>query len=259
LKFERKSINSGFYQNVSDNSHRGNLTIQQNLNAGFEWKLSSKTLLVLSLTGYRRDWTLSALNHDKSIVTQDSVIITNMRIDEINVWQSGTVGIGLQTKINARSGISFNLDYLYYNNNNPSSYNDTSFFHPGDSNNVSNIDLKKMTPIRFLVATADYQLAVSSSLTLEAGIKGVTSDLNNNVQVRRYENSSWKTDEAFTSYSTLNDQSGAAYLSGKWQASKSWQINAGLRYEYTHTSISTPQHQKLVDRKYGYLFPGVFF
>jgi hypothetical protein len=33
------------------------------------------------------------------------------------------------------------------------------------------------------------------------------------------------------------------------------EINMGLRYEYTHTTISSPGQKNLVNRKYGYLFP----
>ena len=33
------------------------------------------------------------------------------------------------------------------------------------------------------------------------------------------------------------------------------QIDGGLRYEYTHTSISSPGEKNLIERKYGYLFP----
>ena len=38
---------------------------------------------------------------------------------------------------------------------------------------------------------------------------------------------------------------------------KHWQINTGLRYEYTHTSIGTPTQKDIVNRKYRNLFPSL--
>jgi hypothetical protein len=93
---------------------------------------------------------------------------------------------------------------------------------------------------------------------MEAGVKGVLSHLDNNVLVQRLINNEWTVDPAFTSYSTLNEQIGAAYVSTKWQAGSQWQINSGLRYEYTHTSIGTPTRKNLINRKYGYIFPSIF-
>lgn len=81
--------------------------------------------------------------------------------------------------------------------------------------------------------------------------------MNNNVLVQRLENNVWITDPAFTSYSNLNEQVSAAYISEKWQAGNAWFIHGGLRYEYTHTSIGTPTQKNLINRKYGHLFPGL--
>jgi Outer membrane protein beta-barrel family/Carboxypeptidase regulatory-like domain len=259
LKFERQSIDNGFVHTVTDNSHRENITTQQNVNAGLEWKLNSNNTLNLSLTGYRRNWELNALNIDNNQTDVDSTVITNMNIGELNVWQSVTAGIGVQTKINSKSEIVFNLDYLHYQNNNPSNYDDTSFYKQRNSFDLTKIDVKKTTPIRFLVATADYQYLYSPSFTFEAGIKGVTSKLNNNVSVLRLENNVFIIDPDFTSSSTLNEQTGAVYVSTKWQPGRRWQVNSGFRYEYTHTSINIPTRQNLVNRKYGYLFPDLFF
>ncbi len=255
-KMERRSLKNEFIQTVDDYSHRENITNQQNLNAGFEWKLSENTLLNVLFTGYSRDWDLSAYTYDNNHVAVDSTVATQMDIHESNIWQSATGSIGLQTKLNTKSEISFNLDYLYYHNNNPSDYNNEMFYEQQNSN-VEKIDLKKTTPIQFFVAKADYRNNVSSSFTWEAGIKGVISTLDNNVLVQRVVNNVWTIDPTFTSYSTLNEQVSAGYVSTKWKPGRKWQINGGLRYEYTHTSISTPIQKDLVKRHYGYFFPSL--
>ena len=108
-----------------------------------------------------------------------------------------------------------------------------------------------------MIANADYKHVYSPLFSIEAGIKGVTSSLNNNVLTQKLENNVWVTDPVFTSYSNLSEQVGAVYVSTKWNPGREWQVNTGLRYEYTHTSIGTPAQKDLVNRKYRNLFPNL--
>jgi hypothetical protein len=258
MDMDRQSTERGFAQSVTDHSHRENITHQQNVNAGAEWKIKKNTTLNLLFTGYRNKWTLKATTDDRNQVTVDSTVSTTMKIHESNIWQSATGSMELQTKPGPKSEISFSLDYLYYHNHNPSSYDNATLYEQPNRHEASNIDLLKNTPIRILMAKADYHYISSSSLTLEAGVKATTSKLNNDVAVQRLENKEWVIDSIFTSYSTLREQLGAAYVAANWQLGKNWQLNSGLRYEYTHTLISTPTQQRLIDRTYGYLFPTLF-
>jgi hypothetical protein len=253
----KESFQNGFKQTVNDHSHRENITTQQNLNGGIEWKITKNSLLNFSFTGYRRNWDMNALANDVNRAAIDSTVITNMNIHESNIWQSATAGIGLQTKLDQQTDLNLSVDYLYYHNDNPSQYNNNLFFEQGNINKDSKIDLKKTTPIRFIIANADYKHVYSPLFLIEAGVKGVTSSLNNNVLTRTLENNVWVTDPVFTSYSNLSEQVGAAYVSTKWNPGREWQINSGLRYEYTHTSIGTPAQKDLVNRKYGNLFPNL--
>ena len=178
-----------------------------------------------------------------------------MNVHESNIWKSATGSLGLQTKINSKSDVSFSLDYLFYHNDNPSSYDNTVSYQQHKANAGSRIDLSKTTPIRFFIAKADYRNEVSPSFSWEAGIKSVMSTLNNNVLVQTIVDDVWTQDPRFTSYSTLDEQNYAGYFSTKWHVGKQVQINGGLRYEYTHTTLGSPSEKKLIERKYGYLFP----
>ncbi len=256
-KLTRQVVDHDFIQTVKGDSHRENVTTQQSLNAGFEWKLSQHTSLNFGFTAYRRNWDLTALTNDKNRFTTDSTVSTRMQIHESNIWQSGAGAIGLQTSISKKSSINLNLDYLYYRNDNPSSYDSQTFYEQQQIQEVSRIDLKKTTPIRFLVGKADYQYNFSPVFVLEAGLKAVTSQLANNVLVQCWANEAWTIDPLLTSYATLREQIGAIYISGNWQPAADWQVNSGLRYEFTHTAISTPTEKNLVNRKYGYIFPSL--
>ena len=257
MKMERSLLDNEFMQTVTDDSHRENITTQQNLNAGMEWRLRKNTLLNIGFTGYSRDWKLNARTMDINQVAIDSTVITKMDISEKNVWQSAGVSIGLQRNINTKSDLRFNLDYLYYHNDNPSNYANETYFVQRDRMEASKIDLQKTTPIYFLIASGEYHYQVSPSFNLETGIKAVTSVLTNNILVQRPINDAWTVDPVFTSYSNLEEQVRAVFISTNWKAENQLQINSGLRYEYTHTSISTPAQEDFIDRKYGYLFPNI--
>jgi hypothetical protein len=243
-----------FPQTVDNVSHRENTTLQQNLNAGFEWKPAKNTLLNFLFAGYRRDWRLNASTHDVNSITPDSTVLSDMQIVESNIWQSATGSISLQTKVDKRSEISFTVDYLYYNNDNPSRYDNNLFFEQAGVNAVSRIGLDKTTPIQFIVGRADYQHQTSPSLKWESGLKIVASTLNNNVLVQRGENNVWRTDTVFTSYSALSDRMYAGYISGRWHR-RQWEINGGLRYEYSRTEIADRTRENSLTRRLGYLFP----
>lgn len=257
LKTNRRLLENEFVQTVTGYSRRENLTTQQNLSTGIEWQISKNTSLNILLTGYNRNWDLTAHTQDTNRVKADSTVATGMNIHESNIWKSATGSIGMQTKIDSRSEISFSLDYLYYHNDNPSTYDNNVFFEQHKTYAHHKIDLTKTTPIRFFIARADYQYQVSPSLLCEAGLKSVRSTLDNNVLVQRLVDNVWTFDPIFTSYSTLSEHIYASYISTKWQVDKDLQINSGLRYEYTHTVLGSPSEANLIKRKYGYLFPSL--
>ena len=256
-KMYRRYVDNDFVQTVSNYSPRENLTIQQNLSAGLEWQLAKNTSMNVLLTGYNRNWDLTAHAQDRNQVSIDSTAITDTDIHESNIWKSASASLGLQTKIDTRSDISFSVDYLYYRNDNPSSYDNTASFQGSNTYEHSKTELSKTTPIHILVAKADYEHRISSLVTWQAGIKSVTSTLDNNVMVERLADGVWTTDHLFTSYSTLNERIYAGYVSTHWHVGSQVQIDGGLRYEYTHTSISSPGEKNLIERKYGYFFPSL--
>jgi hypothetical protein len=254
---ETRSYHNGMERRIDAYSHRENFTIQQNASIGLEWKLADNSSLNVLLTGYRRNWDLDANADDINQVGADSTVETTMIVDEKNIWQSATASVAFERKLSARSEIGVGVDYLYYLNDNPSSYNNSELYIEGNTGEQSRIDLSKSTPIRFLIAKGDYKYQASKGLTLETGLKAVTSILDNDVVALRNEDNMWIVDPLFTSFSTLKEKIYAGYVSAKWQPVTSLQVNGGLRYEYTQTNIGTPAESNLVDRNYGYLFPSL--
>lgn len=249
MKLESQWMEDGHLRSNTNSSYRPNLTNQHNLSTGLSLKLSEKVALNFLLSGYQRNWTLKAITDDILRVRQDSSVLTTMSVHEKNVWTSATGSVGLTVNPTSGSELGLNFDYLYYRNDNPSSYDNST------QSERSAISLTKDTPIRMLVGRADYRRTISPALTIEAGVKAVHSSLDNNVDVRRLRDNTFTIDSTFTSNSTLVEDIGAAYLSTNWKLSNVTDLSGGLRYEYTHTAIRSVTNEALVDRKYGYLFP----
>ena len=255
LDFTRQTVHNGFSRIITDRGERPNTTNQQNLSAGLEWTTGKNSSIDLGVTGYRRNWEMNAVTRENDHMSRDSNLITDISIHETNIWQGSTVSLGYHKKLNAKHEININTDYLYFNNDNPSQYSNEVLHGQVNETAISKIDLEKKTPIKVFVARIDHQYIHSPLFSLEAGIKGVTSRLDNNVTVRNLVDEQLMIDSFFTSSSALHEQTGAAYISSKWKPATRWEINMGLRYEYTHTNISSSGQKNLVNRKYGYLFP----
>ncbi|MCF0072898.1 TonB-dependent receptor [Dyadobacter sp. CY261] len=248
MLLERKAANDAIGILVMDKSRRKNVTVQQNLSAGLEWKMTNASTLNVGLTGYKRNWQLDAITNGINQLKPDSAVDSQIGIRESNVWQSFAAAVGVQVKLSPKSGIGAGVDYLYYHNDNPSDY-DMVLFETNHKESRSMIDLSKDTPIRILVAKADFYHVENQSFSLEAGLKGVFSVLKNDVLVKRLEQSRWITDPDFSSHARLDETTGAIYISSKWQPVSQWQLSGGFRYEYTAQRLNQR------NRHYGYLFP----
>ncbi|MBL0744668.1 TonB-dependent receptor [Chryseolinea sp. Jin1] len=255
LDMQRETFVNDFNQFQEVHSRRENITTQQNLSLGAEWSPSKNTSFNFLFTAYERDWKLDANSQERYILSADSTMTGSTLIYESNVWRSATGSAGVTHRFNTTHSLTFGVDALFYRNENPSHYQTAV---PGnDLSDENRIALTKTTPIRVLVAHADYTFTPSPAWRWDAGVKASVTHLNNNVSTMRYADGAWLADPAFTSYADLDEKIAAAYVSGQWNPEVAWQINAGVRYEYTQTHIATPINAALVDRRYGNFFPNV--
>lgn len=230
-----------------DDSPRENVTTLQNFRGGLEWRAGKNWTFNLQGTGYSRDWHLDANAHNTTTFNSDSTTQTTLHATESNVWRSATGSLGVQYQLNNKRRIDVAVDYLYYHNNNPSNYVE-------DMPHANEISLSKKTPIQFVVATANYVSAASTTFSWDAGVKVVSSSFDNHVQVQRLKDGEWTHDNQFSSSASVLERILAAYVATVWKSGKDWEVNAGLRYEYTHTNINIDDDEAVL-RQYGNFFP----
>ena len=246
------------FTQVSESTNRRRYTINiQNIRTGLEYDIGGNTTAGVLLGGYRRLWNTDDVIDVFSRPNPNGSLSTEMDVDERNDWKSALINTSLDHTLSKNHTLSFDLDYLYYENNNPSSY--LNQFIEGNQQllDTRGIDSKKNTPINIWVSKLDYQKQISDMLTIEAGAKGTLSSFVNDVDVSEKVGDSWVRQSRFSSEADLSEKIGAAYISAQWQPQETWQLRGGLRFEYTDTYLSTAEQQGIVDYRKGHLFPSL--
>lgn len=247
-----------FIQTNISSSQRKPVTTVQNLQVGVAYDLNDKTTASLLVTGYRRKWDLDAVTTHFNTIAEDSIFVTEMKIREINKWQSATGSLGIRHRLDDRQEINLSFDYLYYHNDNPSGYDNKTSLNESPATENEVIQVEKRTPIHFKIVNLDYTNNINAQLSMDAGVKGTLSQFTNDVSVMRLVEDEMIIDPAFTNRSNLDEKILAVYGSWKWQPHLEWSIQGGLRYEYTNTYLSTHEEGGVVDRAFGNFFPSLF-
>lgn len=240
-------------------STRDPAQLNNNVRLGLDYQLGKKTTLGILAAGYNNRWTMDAINKSATVVNavpDTAIKITN---DEVNQWKHGMGNINLQHNLAGGGELSFNTDYLYYNNKNPTDYLNQYYNGKGDFLSEENTKSGKETTIKILPIQLDYKKKLSAKADLEAGLKTVFSKFTNDVRIERLKQGVWQPDNEFTNKYFLKENIAAAYASLSIAANANNSLKAGLRYEYTYSNLGSVTKQNIVDRKYGKLFPTVYW
>jgi len=263
LSDQRKNVwkNSRFiteddfvWSDVNTN-RRAPVTTVHNLQAGLEFNLSERTDISLLVTGYRRYWNTQDKINSVNVVAPDSTLETNTQVNEINRWQSATASLGLRHQLTDQQELTVSLDYLYYQQQQPTDYTRQTTLNGSELADEEFLEVDKQTPIHIEVGSVDYANTVSETFSFEAGLKGTLSQFTNTVTTIRTVGGTSITDPQFTNTATLDEKILAGYASASWQPNTRWNLQGGLRYEYTNTYMETPEEEALVDREFGNYFP----
>lgn len=234
--------------------------VQRNHNArlGMDWNLSKKTVLGMLVSSYDNRWSMDAVNNTTISINGAPDTLLRIVNDEINHWQHLGGNLNLQHTFRPDELLTFDLDFLAYDNENPTNYL-TSYSGAGgnflfDERTFSG----KVTPIKVGVGKLDYSKRFSDKLKMEAGVKGTSSRFDNDVTVFRIDNGTPVNDPTLTAQYRLEESIGAAYTAFDFKLDAKSDAKLGLRYEYTNSNLGTAERANIVDRQYGNFFPSAF-
>ncbi|MCB0598412.1 MAG: outer membrane beta-barrel protein [Lewinellaceae bacterium] len=186
--------------------------VQRNHNArlGLDWTLSKKTVLGILISGYDNRWSMDAVNNTTISINGTPDTLLRIVNDEINHWQHLGGNLNLQHTFRPDELLTFDLDFLTYDNENPTNYL-TSYSGTGGNFLFEERTFSgKVTPIKVSVGKLDYSKRFSDKIKMEVGMKGTSSRFDNDVTVFRIENGVPVNDPALTAEYRLEESIGAA-------------------------------------------------
>jgi len=225
----------------------------QNTSLGLDYQVGKNTTIGVLFSGYLNKWDMNALNTITQKDTTETNIISKNRED--NDWQHLQSNFNIVHQFSNGGRLSTDFDYLYYRNENPTTYDQR--FQDENGTTFKELDLfsTKITPFNIQVGKVDYSIPISDDFKFAIGTKYVQSNFENDVLVE--ENNITLTE--FVSKSDLVESVFAAYTDLDYQLSEKVRVKGGLRYEYTNTKLNSTNGGKVVDRQFGALFPSLFF
>lgn len=239
-------------------SSRDGIRMTNNAKIGLDLTVSQKTSMGFLLSGFINDWEMDGINDTRVGVLGEASAFTKMVLYEKNVWKNFAANYNLKHNISKTQELSFDLDYLFFQNSNPTSFNNQYNYVSEGSKTTDQIDITKKTPITIWVARADYGRNIGKNSRIEIGVKSNFSSLTNTVKVQRLVQNVWQTDTRLSNNYDLMDDIGAGYLNFNTKLNAKTKIQVGLRTEYTHTELGEPAKEPIINRKYWNLFPTLF-
>ncbi|NNE15089.1 MAG: TonB-dependent receptor, partial [Saprospiraceae bacterium] len=230
-----------------------------NIRLGLDYELSDNTIVGLLFGAYNNRWAMDANNFGMTTINNTLDSRLSLVNDEVNEWKHFMSNINIEQKIGSSGKLNLNLDYLLYEDDNPTNYT-TEFFDADDVLlKLEETRSRKLTPINIKVAQVDYSNTINENINFLTGFKIASSEFTNDVSVEIKENNEWNFIDQFTNESDLKENILAAFASVDFKIKDNNTFKAGLRYEHTDSKLNTIKEGSVVDRQFGALFPSVFY
>jgi hypothetical protein len=255
FEFERDYLRNGQDISIFTMASRDTKQENHNLRMGMDFDVSKKTVLGFLFTGYQNAWAMNSLNQGATKVNNVKDSSVEVKNSETNTWSHLGANFNLTHKFSDKNYVSYDIDYLNYDNSNPNNYTNSFFNNNDNLASTSMTRSTKRTPLYTWVSRLDFHNVLGTKGSIDYGVKGSYNNFENRVEVQNQKENSWVTDKTLSSSSFLNETILAAYSSMDYQFNNKTSLKAGLRYEHTDSELETETGEKLVDRNYGLFFP----
>jgi hypothetical protein len=256
---DRRLVNGNGVLRTLTAARRDPLQINHDTRLALDVELTDRTTIGGLIGAYDHRWTLDAVNRMR--VWDNGAPRTRIRSDndEINHWRHAMGNVYVQRDLPGDASLRADLDYVYYHDNNPTNYINTTTDVPTGHVTEDQLQSSKKTPLRIGVGKVDYNRAWLETGELAAGVKGAFSRFTNRAAYEGLVDEAWVSDAGLVSRSVLREDVLAAYGTAKFPLSTSASLKLGLRYELTDSNLRSDEEWDLVDRRFGSLFPSVSY
>ena len=256
--FYRRIYLNGEQVETATRSERDPVRNNHAARLGMDYQVNKKFLIGGLVSGFNTKWEMDADN--VAMISSNGHLDTVITIEnqELNQWKNLGGNINGQYTFKEGQVLKVDGDYLYYNDNNPTYYN--NHYADGEGNFLfeNYTRATKMTPISIAVGKVDYLMPIGKKSKLESGVKGTLSSFTNDVGVQYSTGQDWITDPELTNKYDLLEKIGAAYVSLESPLGEKTTVKFGLRYEYTDSNLGSEEEANIVDREFGAFFPSFY-
>ncbi|MES2651042.1 MAG: TonB-dependent receptor [Bacteroidota bacterium] len=231
-----------------------------NFKAGADYFINPKNTIGFLINGYLNNGNETTDNNTligKSFTQTDSSLIANSTQKE--KYKNLSYNLNYKSILDsAGSEISADLDYSRFNGKDIARYENDYLFANGDRMRPLNI-IRNSTPTQIDIKAfkIDYNVSLSKTIKLEAGVKSSWVKTDNNLQAEEFINNAWQNDIRRSNQFIYDENVNAAYTNINKQF-KNTSVQIGLRLEQTNSTGNLITNNDVVERSYLDLFPTFF-
>lgn len=231
-----------------------------NFKAGLDYFIDKKNTIGVLVNGYFNHGTEAGVNNTligPSFQKIDSTLISNSL--QTNKYNNISYNLNYKSVLDtAGSEISADVDYSRYNGNDGSDYANDYLFANGSRIRPINY-IRNNTPsiIDIKAFKVDYNVSLSKTVKLEAGVKSSWVKTDNDLQAEEFVNNNWQNDVRRSNQFVYDENVNAAYTNLNKQF-KNTSVQIGLRMEQTNSKGNLITTNTVVKRSYWDFFPTLF-
>ncbi|WP_316786038.1 outer membrane beta-barrel protein [Pedobacter frigiditerrae] len=231
-----------------------------NYKAGLDFFIDKKNTIGVLVNGYSNSGTEHSLTNTKigpSFSVIDSSLVANNL--QTNKYNNMAYNINYKSVLDtAGSEISVDLDYSKYKGNDGTAFENAFLLANGIIKKPTEYT-RNGTPseINIKAFKVDYNVSLSKTLKLEAGLKSSWVKTDNNLRAEQLLATVWQNDARRSNQFVYDENVNAAYTNLNKQF-KNTSIQLGLRVEQTSSKGNLITTKNVVERNYWDFFPTFF-
>lgn len=231
-----------------------------NFKAGLDYFIDKKNTIGFLVNGYLNNGIENTENNTligNSFIQVDSTLKSNSY--QTNKYNNLSYNVNYKSILDsAGSELSADLDYSRFSGNDIARYENDYRFANGNRIRPLNI-IRNTTPTEIDIKAfkVDYNVNLSKTVKLEAGIKSSWVKTDNNLKAEEIVNDVWQNDVRRSNQFVYDENVNAAYTNVNKQF-KSTSVQLGLRVEQTNSTGNLITTNNVVERSYWDFFPTLF-
>ena len=260
--FLERSTNSNGLQSVFNQNFQKIYTGSRlAAKVGADYYASEKTTIGLMLDGSTStrkldNFSQTFINETKAGVVNNNSLILNGDANTPNKNYSANFNIKHDFKKEGAS-LNFDADYSGFDYSGVENFNTDFYDDKGIVYNNTTIRNNSKTAIDIYAAKTDFTWPISKTTKLETGLKSTYVKTNNDFLSSALINNEWQNIVGQSNNFIYKENVNAAYANVSEDLGK-WQIQAGLRAEYTQSTGTSVTNNTEAKQHYLSLFPTVF-